>query len=431
MIPTRRLVAAAAVPLALALAAAWVPSLLWPILALDGLLVVVGLADALLNRGTVRADRSFDEVQVVGREFPVTVGVVGRTPRTLHLRLTDDAPGAAEGLPVAVRLRPGTRAELRYSARVGRRGEHAFGPVTVRWLSPLGLWERQVALTVPGAVRVYPSFAQLRGPGLRAREGRERVPLRARRRPGGENEFERLRPYAPGDSYRHVDWKATARRRELVSREYGQESNQNILFLLDGGRMMSARHGELTAFDHALNASLVMAQAALRRGDRVGMMVFDRQVRVWLSPRAGARSGARLIRGTYDVFPSWEEPDYALALRFLSQKVRRRSLVVLLTVVADEVNASLTEALVGAMARRHLPLCVWLRDPDLDALVADEPADREARYVQGAAAGLVDGRERALAAVQQRGALIVDSTPDQLTERLLSRYLEIKARRLL
>jgi len=280
-------------------------------------------------------------------------------------------------------------------------------------------------------VRVYPSFEQLRNWGVMAREDERRLPVRVRRRPGGENEFERLRPYAPGDNYRHIDWKATARRREFVTREYGQESNQNVIFLLDCGRMMSARSGELTAFDHALNAALTMGQVALRHGDRVGLLAFDDKVRAWLPPKGGSRSGSRLIRGTYDLFPSFREPDYALAMRYISSRVRRRSLVVLMTSVVDEVNADTTAAILRAMRSRHLPLCVWIRDSGVEQLVSDPRASKLDYFHAGAAAELLAWRDRSLKDIQRRGAMVVDAEADKLTPRLLSRYLEIKARRLL
>jgi uncharacterized protein (DUF58 family) len=431
VIPTRRLVALAAAPIALAIAVPFVPGVWIPLVAIDIALAVIALLDALIAWGNVGVARKFAPVQAIGRPFEVTLTVQNLGRRRLSLRVADDAPGPADGLPAAIVLPGGTQGEVTYTMRVDKRGAHPFGAVAVRWKSPLGLWERQRRIDAPGSLRVYPDFAQLRSYGLQARADEQRLPVRVRRRPGGENEFERLRPYVPGDPYRHIDWRATARRGDFVSREYGQEVNQNLIFLLDAGRMMSAANGSLTSFDHALNAALMMAQVALRHGDRVGFLAFDHQVRAWLPPRGGTRSGGRLIRATYDLFPSLAEPDYAMAFRHLSKRVRRRSLVVLLTAVVDEPNAALSSALVRGLAGRHLPLCVWVRDGELTAL-AEGPADnRSDAYVRAAAAEIVGWREKALANVRRSGALVVDSPPERLTPQLLSRYLEIKARRML
>ena len=431
MIPTRRLVLLAAVPAVLGLFAVFAPVLVAPMLGLDLALGVIALLDLLFATGALEADRHVAPVQAVGRTFPVGVVVRNRGRRSLWVRVMDDPPGEAQGLPAEAACGADREVMFTYHLTVPIRGEHRFGPVTVRFRSWLGRWERQRRLSVDTTLRIYPDFAQLRSYGLQARASEERRPVRARRRPGGENEFERLRPYVPGDPYRHIDWRASARRREFVTREYGQEVNQNLIFLIDAGRAMSMRNGALTSFDHALNAALMMGQIALRHGDRVGILVFDRKIRAWVPPKGGARAGSRLIRGTYDVFPSLDEPDYALAFRHLSHHVKRRSLVVLLTSVIDTPNADLATTLVGALSSRHLPLCAWVRDAELDALAVQAAPLQDDVYIRAAAAEFVGWRERALGDLRRRGALVVDVSPNDLTGSLIGRYLEIKARRLL
>ena len=427
MIPTGRLVLLSVPLVAVAALVFAVEGALAPLIALNVLLFAMCVVDVLANRGTVTVEREFNPVQAVGRPFDVTLNLESVGRRRLWVHLTDDAPGQSVGLPVARQL-DGRPQAIAYRVVVDERGAHTFGPVTVRIRSPFGLFDKQVRLTPDDVVRVYPDFAQLRHDGLRAREDERRAPAKVRRRPGGENEFERLRPYVRGDVYRHIDWRATARRQELVTREFGQESNQNVILLLDSGRMMSARMGDLTAFDHALNAALMVGQAALRHGDRVGVLAFDSEVRAWLPPRSGSRSGSRLIRGLYDVFPCADEPDYALAFRHLASRVKQRSLVVLFTSIVDEASAGLTHQLVGALARRHVPLCVWVRDPQTEALLHEPGVDP---YTRGAAAELARWREQTLSDLQKRGALIVNGDPEALTPNLLASYLEVKARRLL
>jgi uncharacterized protein (DUF58 family) len=429
VIPTGRLVALGLVPLVLgAVAVAW-PAAVAPMLAIDALIVVVAAFDALRAGARFEVTRSFEPVQAAGRAFPVTLRIRAIARRAVVVRVVDGAPEPAPELRVVVG--PGEVAEATYPLTLPSRGAHRFEAATVRWRSPLGLFERQGAVGEGAEVRVYPSFRQLRSPGLLGRADERRAPVRARRRPGGESEFERLRPYVRGDSYRHVDWRATARRRTLVAREFGQESNQNILFLLDAGRVMSSTAGDTTLFDRALDAALVLGQVALRRGDRVGLLVYDDEIRAWSPPRGGARAGVGLIRATYDVFPSLREPDHAAAMRWISQRVRRRSLVILLTSVIDSANAESIEAVTTILARRHLPLCVWLRDPSLEAAVDAAGGPARDPFTAGAAAELLVERARHLANLRDRGALTIDALPSSVSATLLARYLEVKARRLL
>jgi uncharacterized protein (DUF58 family) len=186
----------------------------------------------------------------------------------------------------------------------------------------------------------------------------------------------------------------------------------------------------LTAFDHALGAALAMGAAALRHGDRVGLCVFDRDVRVWLPPRGGARSSARLIRGTYDVFPREHDPDFALAFRHIARRVKRRSLVVLITSLHDAPSAEMGRSLVRGLAARHLPVAVWLQDTDVAGLL-DTNEGPDAPFVRAAAAEHLAWRRDRLRDLEREGSLIVDAPPTAVSGELLSRYLEIKARRLL
>jgi uncharacterized protein (DUF58 family) len=431
ILPTRRLVLLSILPLAVALSWVFVEPSLVVLAAIDAVLLVVVVIDAVIASGAVDAERRHAPVWSVGERTPVVLRIRNAGRRHLDLEVHDDAPAVPEGLPAVLSLAPGDAEEVSYAVRMEQRGHHRFGGITVRWWSPLGLWQRQTRVEAPADVRVYPAFEHLRRYGLKAREAEQRLPVRARRRPGGENEFQRLRGYVPGDPYRHIDWKATARRQKFTVREYGQESNQTVLFLVDAGRTMGMTLGARTAFDHALDAAMTMGHAALRHGDRVGLMVFDRSMRVWQPPRTGRRTAARLIQSTYNEFPSLHETDFAAAFRHLSTNVRRRSLVVLLTAVQDEVVAANATAVIRALGSRHLPLVVWLRDPDLTALTESPAREEEEWFARAAAAELVTWRERSLTDLRKRGALVVDCAPDQLTSELLGAYMEIKARRLL
>lgn len=430
-VPTARLVAMSLLPLALSMGAVLVPSVWIPVVALDLVLAGVALLDRAAVAGRFEVSRSFSPVQAVGRPFDVVLKISNIGRRHAKIRFTDAPPGEVTGLPGEASLPAQTSCEHTYRLTIGRRGQHGFGDVSVRVLSPLGVWERQERFEVGGELRLYPDFAALRETELRGRLSEQRAPVAARRRPGGENEFQRLRPYVSGDPYRHIDWKATARKREFVTREYGQESNQNLLFLLDCGRTMSSRAGALTTFDYALNAAVLLGQVALKHGDRVGLLAFDRRVRAWLPPRGGARTAGRLIRATYDLQPTMEDPDYRLAFAWLTQHVRRRSLVVVLTAAVDQVNGELVSSMLGALGSRHLPVAVWMRDVEVDALVTSEAVGLADPYLRSAAAEILSWRERAMAEMRHRGALVLDAAPEDLTPMLLHRYLEIKARRLL
>jgi len=209
--------------------------------------------------------------------------------------------------------------------------------------SRLGLWWRALRLPAEGVVRVYPDVRQIARYALLARRDKlSALGVRRSRRLGTDNEFERLRDYAEGDEPRHMDWRATARRRKLTVRAHQANQSQRIIFLIDCGRMMAGDTGAgLSPLDHAFNAMLLLAHVALLRGDQVGMLAFSDRVRAYVPPSGGPRRINRLVHGVHDVFPELVEPRYDRAFVELEKRCRKRSLVVLMTNVFDDVNAQI------------------------------------------------------------------------------------------
>lgn len=435
MIPSRQLVLLMLGPLGLALLTLLDESLLLMMLALDGAVAVLAGLDALLalpRRIEVR--RELRSVLSVGRDNPVTLHVRSRARRSLTVELTDDAFETAEveGLPATVMLPPHGTATVRYLVRPHRRGAHRLGAHTVRYGSPLRLWIRQLRLPAVDEVHVYPDVQAVRAYELLARQDRANAMVRSIRRPGGENEFERLREYARDDEFRAIDWKATARRQKLIARQYQLERNQSIELMLDAGRLMTAESQGLPLFDHALNAALLLAHVATRGGDRVGLLAFSDRIRASLAPTAGRSTTVRLVRATYDLHPELVEPDFGAAFSRLGRELRQRTLVVVLTRINDDVTAEALARYTRGLLPRHLPLVILLRDPELEATALVHPHDDEAALFRRAAAAEVLGwHDRLVRRLRRLGAHVLDVEPRQLTVDLVGRYLEIKMRHLL
>jgi uncharacterized protein (DUF58 family) len=255
--------------------------------------------------------------------------------------------------------------------------------------------------------------------------------VRAIRLPGGESEFECLREYSRDDEYRSIDWKATARRHKIISRQYQLERNQSIVFALDCGRLMTEPIGGLPVFDHALNSALMLAWVAARAGDHIGAFAFADEVRTFIAPAGGADVVRRLVRSMFDVHASLVETDYRSAFVRLGAQLRKRSLVVLFTQVIDDRSANELLTVTRSLSPRHLVLCVLLRDPGLDALARPADTDVESLYTAAAAAELLAWRDRLVRELQRARALVLDVAPAAITPQLLQRYLDIKVRQLL
>jgi uncharacterized protein (DUF58 family) len=434
MIPTRRLVALAWLAVGLAVAAGFVASLRAPLFALDGAIAAAALLDALLARGRrIEVERRAASIFSVGRANLVTVHLRNRSRRTLRGTVTDDpvAEVATRGVPAAFTLAPNAGATVRYEATPTRRGPRAFGAVTVRYDAPLGLVARQERTPLVAPFDVYPDVHAARSLEMLRRQGRQDARLGSLRVRGGDTEFERLRPYQRGDEVRHVDWRASARRDDLTVRQYQADSNQNVVFALDVGRAMRAESGGLTSVDHALNAALLAADVALRGGDKAGLMAFDDAPRAFLRPTGGRTGARKLTRAAYALEPGMAATDYRAAMTFLQSQVRARSLLVVFTNLLEPRSARDLASSVRSLLPRHLPLCVLMRDEDVEALVKQPARGEVDLYVRAAAAEALAWRDGLVRSLQRSGVLVLDARPGDVTPALVKRYLEIKARRLL
>jgi uncharacterized protein (DUF58 family) len=257
------------------------------------------------------------------------------------------------------------------------------------------------------------------------------IGVRRTRRIGQDSDFERLRDYTRDDTYRHIDWRSTARRGKLTVRQFQSDQSQRIIFLLDCGRMMTNQREGYSLLDHALNSMLMMSYVALAQGDEVGMLCFSDQIHSYLPPRGGSSQMNRLLQAGFDQFPRMVESRYDDAFLYLSNHCKRRSLVVFTTSVIDEVNASQIVDYLSNLTGRHLPLGVLIRDRQMfDA--ADSPdGGPHKMYAAAAAADILLWRHERIVDLQHRGVLVIDAFPEDLAAPMVNEYLRIKAKHLL
>jgi uncharacterized protein (DUF58 family) len=253
--------------------------------------------------------------------------------------------------------------------------------------------------------------------------------VRTLRRRGEGTSFANLRDYVVGDDPRHVDWKATARRRKLITREYSVEQGQTVIIAIDAGRMMTQLSDGTPRFEYALSAATLLADVAVQSRDQVGLLVFDDEVRAFVPPARGSEALERIRRALIPATATMAEPDYASAFRLLSERHRKRSLIVLFT---DAIDPRASQALIAhttRSAQRHVVVVVALRNDRLvQAAVPADGASTTKLYESAAAEELVLAREEALARMRRAGVSVLDASPRAMAAAVINRYLELKAR---
>ena len=424
------------VPLLLALGL--VPVVLRPAMGtVWGWLLLVALLSAvdwLLAAGptTLALQRSDVGSARLGHDAESRLLVANPTTRTIRALLRDawQPTAGAHHNRHRLRLAAGDATALTTGLRPRRRGDLRAVGVTVRIPGPLGLAGRQATLDVPGAVRSLPPFESRkhlpsRLARLRELDGRSAVRIR-----GAGTEFDSLREYVRGDDVRSIDWRATARNRNVVVRTWQPERDRRVVIVLDTSRVSAARIGDVPRLDSAMDAALLLAALAARAGDRIDFLAGDRLVRARVRA-AGARDIAATLQDTMaDLEPVIAEADWAALAGAVNHLGRQRALVVLLTPLEP---ASVIESLLPvlpALLKHHRVVVASVQDPAL-AHLRDRTGSLAEVYAAAAAAQVLHQRRRASDILGALGVDVVDADAERLPPALADHYLALKARGLL
>lgn len=347
---------------------------------------------------------------------PVTVEVFDHVPQGLSV----------ENLPLSVELQPGQFSEVGYRLRPLKRGHFTFEFCEINLPSPLGLWSGKRLLAVSDDIRVYPDFAKLYDGQLLAVDNwLSQLGVRQRQRRGQGLEFHQLREFREGDSLRQIDWKATARQRTPIAREYQDERDQQIIFMLDCGRQMRSQDGELSHFDHALNACLLLSYVALRQGDAVGLFTFAGDQSRYLVPAKGSRQLTNLLNSVYDLDSSQRPADYRAAVSQLLARQKRRALVILVTNLRDAGDEELLDT-VKHLSSQHRVLVASLQEGLLDQLRQQAVQSLDEALTYCATVDYLNANAQCHEQLTAHGITVLQTRPETFGPSLVTQYLTLK-----
>jgi len=400
----------------------------------DGLLLGLGFVDARWGRSQrLQLRREVAQKLSIGRDNPVYLHLqTANTGYPMRVQIRDDFPSQFRASFPLLKLALASNAEetVHYIVFPTERGEYVWGDLYVRQLGHWGLAWQEWRIPQATKVAVYPDLMGLQELSIRLAV-QTTGNIRKTRRAGMGTEFTELREYYTGDDPRLIDWKATARRNRLLVRVLEPEQEQTVIVLLDRGRLMTAQVAGISRFNWGMNAALSLALAGLNRGDRVGIGVFDRDMQLWIPPERGQHHLTQLIERLTPLQPALLEPDYLGAITTATTQQHRRALVVMLTDLVDETASGELLLAMQRLTPRYLPFCVLLRDPEVDAIAHTPTTDIPQTYNRAVALDLLNQRQVALAKLKQRGVLVLDAPANQISESLVERYLQVKARNLL
>lgn len=375
---------------------------------------------------------------VVGRDRPFAVRwLIRRTHAdSLEGELRECLPPDAcpNFDPQEFRLGPNRfEAEIVREFRIPVRGEFPIGPLWLRVAGPFGLIEvqRQVADAVP--IRVLPETYYSRDELMKDPRAQELLldkPTTVRRA-GLGTEFESLREFREGDDPRRIDWRATARQRHLIVRQYQLERHRDVMIVVDCGRLMGADGGQGSKLDCAIDSALMVARVALAGGDRCGLALFDDQVLGYLPPVNGLASLRQLADCVYNAQSRWRESDFAGMFATLQQRQSKRALLVILSDIVDAETSQRYRASLSRLTKRHVVLFAALRTPLLNQ-ITHEPIDGDLALSRKAVVlRLLHERDTVLHSVRRCGIHVVDVEPSQLTIPLVNQFVQLRQQSLI
>ncbi|WP_128545662.1 DUF58 domain-containing protein [Larkinella soli] len=411
-----------------------VPALFAPVkLALAVLAAVLVLEAVLLFRGrsSVFARREVPDRLSNGDDNPLTIYLESRYPFRVHLEVIDEIPVQFQKRDVLFQaaLNPNETTAIRYELRPIRRGEYGFGALNIYVMTPLRLLKRRFQFSQDKQVAVYPSFLQMRQYELLAITNRlTELGIKKVRRIGHSMEFEQVRAYTRGDDVRTINWKATARRSDLMVNAFQEEKSQAVYCLIDKGRVMKSPFEGLSLLDYAINASLVLSNIALLKQDRAGLMTFSEKIGQTVVAERRPGHMQKILEVLYRQKTRFLESDYEALYTSVRTHIRQRSLLLLFSNF-ETVNALHRQLpYLRRLAKDHLLIVVFFENTELRSLL-DGPADStEAIYQKTIAEKFYYEKKLIVKELQQYGIQTILTAPQHLTADTVNKYLELKAR---
>ncbi len=425
-----------------AISAAFILAYLLPQLSILPLLMVVALAVALVSdllllyqvKHGVRVSRSAPQRLSNGDENPIYLNAECYYPYHVDVEIIDEIPHQFQirDFSIKTRFSGNERRTLSYSLRPVQRGEYEFGDILCYVETPIGLIRRKVRNSCKETIPVYPSFIQMRKFELYAISNRlTDIGVKKIRRLGHTMEFDQIRNYVQGDDIRSINWKATARSGELMVNQYQDEKSQQVINVIDKGRVMKMPFEGLHLLDYAINTSLVLSNIALLKQDKAGLMVFNNRDANYVEPAQKRTHIQRIQEALYKVNTNFMESDFEALYINLRQKVRQRSLILLYT--NFETFSSMQRQLpyLQRIAKDHLLVTIFFENTELTKLIEKESESLPEIYTKTIAEKFAYEKREIVRYLNQRGIQTILTPPKELSVNAINKYLELKSRGLI
>lgn len=395
------------------------------------LLVVIDYFSLFLPKNPVKLQRICNDRFSNGDNNKVQVLIRNNYPFRIKAELIDEVPDQFQlrKFSVALSINSSEENSHTYFLRPVERGSYRFHAIRLFAKSPLGLVIRRISRETDHEVKVLPSFFPLKQFELLAHSsnlvdaGSKKI-----RKIGHSMEFEQIKEYVTGDDIRSINWKATARKGQLMVNNFTDERSQQVYCIIDKGRVMKMPFEGMSLLDYAINATLILLRVALIKQDRAGLITFDENIGNFLPADRKAAQMNSILETLYNQQTKFMESNYEKLFAMIRTRVTQRSLIVLFTNFESMSGLQRQLPYIRSIARNHLVLVVFFENTELRSLTEQEASDVEGVYSKTIAEKFVHEKRLIVKELQQHGIFTILTAPQNLTVDTVNKYLELKAR---
>ena len=399
--------------------------------------LIFSLLDILLlflSKGQITADRTVPDKLSNGDENCIQIKITNQYLFRTALKIIDELPFQFQKRDFGLfsRLKSGENKFFSYSVRPTERGVYSFGSLNIFASSPIGLLSRKYRFGVDKEVPVYPSFLQLRKYDLLAFSNRlSEYGIKKIRRIGHTMEFEQIKDYIQGDDIRNINWKATAKKGQLMVNQFQDEKSQPVYSVIDKGRVMKMPFNELSLLDYAINATLVISNIALKKHDKAGMFSFSNKIENRVAAERRSSQMNLILETLFNLKTNFVESDFSRLYVEVKRNLPQRSLLLLYTnfETLDALHRQLPY--LQAIAKQHLLVVIFFENTELAAFAKEKANTTLQIFEQTIAEKFIFEKQLIVNELRNYGIQTILTKPEDLTINTINKYLEIKAKGLL
>lgn len=416
--------------------------MLWPIFYKIGvagisLFLLASLKDLLSLYGKavdVICEREMQSRFSNGDPNPITLHLRSSFKRPVKVKIIDEVPVEFQerNFSLNAQLVPSETVQVRYELTPKRRGSYDMGNIHLYVSSLWGLLERRFTVVQPASFKVYPSFMMIRNMEILSVENKAKVcGIKQVRRIGSSTEFDQIKEYVAGDDYRTINWKASARKHQLMSNLYTDEQSQQIFNVIDKGRGMQHTFHKMSLLDYAINASLALSYLAIQHSDHAGLISFEQNVDTYVPASSKSNQLELLMHFLHKESTTYIQSDYSVLYEHIHRKVNKRSLFVIYTTFDTNISMERQLPYLRKLAASHVVLVVFFQDDEMSKLVDKKPNSTEDYFIHVSAANIEFEKRMIVKNLRRYGIRSILTRPENLTVDVINKYLDLKAQRVI